>query len=159
MDMVALGHAGRPSPARVKKQGERGMKKCVMALALVLALTGAAPAAVMELGSVRMDVPEGWITQTQGPVTAALAPDQSRGVTVIVAPAQGQDAKTLAEAGAKAVNGTDLRAEGEAWMFNFEQNGQKGAMLVRVDKDQAVVITLIGEGPDVTSTAMSVELK
>ena len=106
-----------------------------------------------------MDVPEGWITQAQGPVTAALAPDQSRGVTVIVAPAQGQDAKTLAEAGAKAVNGTELRAEGDAWMFDFDRNGQKGSMLVRVDKDQAMVITLIGEGPEVMNTALSVKLR
>lgn len=135
------------------------MKKCVMALALVLALTASASAAVMEFESITMDVPEGWITQTQGPVTAALAPDQTRGVTVIVVPAQGQDAKTLAEAGAKAVDGTDLRAEGEAWMFNFDRNGQKGAMLVRVDRDQAMVMTLIGEGPEVMSTAMSVKLR
>ena len=91
--------------------------------------------------------------------SAAVAPDQSRGVTVIVAPAQGQDAKTIAETGAKAVNGTDLRAEGDGWMFNFDQNGQKGSMLVRVAKDQAMVITLIGEGPEVLNTAKSVEFK
>lgn len=135
------------------------MKKFVMALALVLAVAASASASVMEFESISMDVPDGWITQTQGPVTAALAPDQARGVTAIVVPAQGQDAKTLAEAGAKAVNGTELRAEGEAWMFNFDQNGQKGAMLVRVDKDQAMVITLIGDGPDVMSTALSVKLR
>lgn len=137
---------------------KRGMMPA-LALALALALAASASAAVMELGSVRMAVPEGWITQTQGPVSAALAPDQSRGVTVIVVPAQGQDAKSLAEAGARAVNGTNLRAEGEAWMFSFDQNGQKGSMLVRVDRDQAMVITLIGEGADVLDTALSVELR
>ena len=71
----------------------------------------------------------------------------------------GANAKTIAETGAKAVNGTDLRAEGDGWMFNFDQNGQKGSMLVRVAKDQAMVITLIGEGPEVLNTAKSVEFK
>ena len=32
-------------------------------------------------------------------------------------------------------------------------------MLVRVAKDQAMVITLIGEGPEVLNTAKSVEFK
>ena len=131
------------------------MKKLITALVMVLAFAVSASAAVKEFETVKMDVPEGWVTQAQGPVTAAVAPDQSRGVTVIVAPAQGQDAKT----GAKAVNGTDLRAEGDGWMFNFDQNGQKGSMLVRVAKDQAMVITLIGEGPEVLNTAKSVEFK
>lgn len=137
------------------------MKKPVMVLMLMmsLALATSAAAAVQEFETVSMDVPEGWSTQSQGPVTVAAAPDQSRGVTVIVVPAQGRDAKTLAEAGAKAVNGTNLRAEGDAWMFNFDQNGQKASMLVRVDRDQALVVTLVGEGPEVINTAMSAGLR
>lgn len=135
------------------------MKKLIMALAMVLAFAVSASAAVKEFETVKMDVPEGWATQAQGPVTAAVAPDQTQSVTVIVAPAQGRDAKTSAEIGAKAVNGTDLRAEGDGWMFNFDQNGHKGSMLVRVVKDQAMVITMIGEGPEVMKTAKSVEFK
>ena len=161
--MVALyGHVGiaiAETPTAAPYEGEYGMKKLITALVMVLAFAVSASAAVKEFETVKMDVPEGWVTQAQGPVTAAVAPDQSRGVTVIVAPAQGQDAKTIAETGAKAVNGTDLRAEGDGWMFNFDQTGQKGSMLVRVAKDQAMVITLIGEGPEVLNTAKSVEFK
>ena len=135
------------------------MKKFVMSLVMVLAFAVSASAAVQEFETVKMDVPEGWATQAQGPVTAAIAPDQSKGVTVIVAPAQGQDAKAIAETGSKAVNGTDHRAEGDGWMFNLDQTGQKGSMLVRVAKDQAMVITLIGEGPEVLKVAKSVEFK
>lgn len=135
------------------------MKKLVMSLVMVLAFAVSASAAVKEFDSVKMDVPDGWVTQAQGPVVAAVAPDQSMGVTVIVAPAQGQDAKAIAETGAKAVNGTDLKAEGDGWMFKFDQNGQKGSMLVRVAKDQAMVITMIGDGAEPLRVAKTVELK
>lgn len=135
------------------------MKKLVMSLVMVLVFAVSASAAVKEFDSVKMDVPDGWVTQAQGPVVAAVAPDQSMGVTVIVAPAQGQDAKTIAETGAKAVNGTDLKAEGDGWMFKFDQNGQKGSMLVRVAKDQAMVITMIGDGAEPLRVAKTVELK
>lgn len=135
------------------------MKKVLLALAMVLTFAVSASAAVQEVGPVTIDVPEGWTAQQQGPAVMLIAPGQDAVLTVVSGPAQGTSAKEIAENGAKAVNGKDLKAEGDAWSFSFSQSGAEGMMLVSVQKDQAVVCTMIGDNPELMKAAKSVKLK
>lgn len=68
--MVALyGHVGiaiAETPTAAPYEGEYGMKKLITALVMVLAFAVSASAAVKEFETVKMDVPEGWVTQAQG---------------------------------------------------------------------------------------------
>lgn len=135
------------------------MKKLWMTVVLVLAFAVSASAAVKEFEACTVDVPDGWITQAQGPVAIIASPDGGEAVTLIVAPSQGQDAKTIAETGAKSVNGTDLRADGDAWTFKFDQSGQKGTMRVWVVGDKAVIGTLMGDTGKLMDILKTVQVK
>lgn len=126
---------------------------------MVLAFAVSASAAVQTIGSIKADVPDGWTTQEQGPIAVIIAPDQQSVVTVAVGPAQGQTAKAIAETGSKSINGTDLKADGDAWTFNFAQSGQTGSMLVRVVNDQAYVVSMIGDNPALKAIARSIQPK
>ena len=132
------------------------MKKVLFAAAMVLAFAVSASAAVKEVGPVTVDVPEGWTTQVQGPASIVLAPDQKSVVTVALAPASAQ---TLAENASKGMGGKDLKADGDGWVYAFSHSGAQGLIRVSVQKDQAVICTMIGENPELMEIARSVKLK
>ena len=125
------------------------MKKVLFAAAMVLAFAVSASAAVKEVGPVTVDVPEGWTTQVQGPASIVLAPHQKSGAT----------AQTLAENASKGMGGKDLKADGDGWVYAFSHSGAQGLIRVSVQKDQAVICTMIGENPELMEIARSVKLK
>ena len=135
------------------------MKKVLFAAAMVLAFAVSASAAVKEVGPVTVDVPEGCTTQVQGPASIVLAPDQKSVVTVALAPASGATAQTLAENASKGMGGKDLKADGDGWVYAFSHSGAQGLIRVSVQKDQAVICTMIGENPELMEIARSVKLK
>ena len=135
------------------------MKKLLFAVAMVLAFAVSAVAAVKEVGQVTVDVPAGWTTQVQGPASIVIAPDQKAVVTVALAPASGATAQTLAETAAKGMNGKDLKADGDGWVFAFSHSGATGSVRTSVQNDQAVIRTMIGENPELIKIARSVKLK
>ena len=135
------------------------MKSRIMSLVMVLAFALPASAAVKEFDSFTMDVPDGWLVHSQDPVVVAASLDTESVITVVVTPSQGMSAKELAETAAQGINGTDLKADGDAWSLQFENEGQKGTMVIRVEKEQAIICTLIGQDPALAGIPGSVTLK
>lgn len=133
------------------------MKKLLVALAIVLAMAGTAGAKTFDTLSV--DVPAGWTDMAQGGGVVVSAPDQASMVVLAAGPADGKNAKELAEMTAAAIKGTTPRAEGNGYVVRFSNQGQEGSMFILVEKNTAIVATMIGEHPDLLKIAKSAKPK
>lgn len=134
------------------------MKKLILTLGLILIMATAAGAAQRQFSSLTVDVPEGWTVQEQGPMVLVIAPGQKAVAGLVVGPAKGMSSRELAETSAKAVKSSEVRDEGDGYYsVAYENNGQKGVMLIRAVNDKAVVCTLMGEHPQLMDVARSVQ--
>lgn len=136
------------------------MKKIVLTFALVLGLSSASYAAVQEFKDVKADIPEGWQVQEQGPMVLVVAPSNDAMVSIMVAPADGMNAKQIAESGSKSVSGSPVKDEGNGkYSFTFESQGQKGKMLVMEKGGKGLVVTSAGQNPALDGIANSAQFK
>lgn len=72
--------------------------KRTLALAAVLALVLTAAAFAQDFGAFTMDIPAGWTASQNGPTAIVAKDDKTASLSVTIMPAEGNSAKTFAEA-------------------------------------------------------------
>ena len=144
------------------------MKRTIMLAAFVaVAITAAAFA--QDFGAFTMDVPAGWSASVEGPTGIAIKDDKSASLSVTIMPAEGNTAKTFAEAFAEEFKGSfatvttpEADSDGSySWTMTSAEGITSNAMLgVEDDKCKLVVITgLDAAGGEIADMLQSIKEK
>ena len=130
-------------------------RSIVLAAVLALALTTAAFA--QDFGAFTMDVANGWTASAEGPTVTVLKGDNTASMSITVMPAEGESAKTYADAfvaefkNSFAKVGTpEAQPDGSfAWDMTTSNGVESKAMLgVENDQCKLVVITNLEAAPE-----------
>lgn len=132
------------------------MKRTIaLAAVAVLALTAAAFA--QDFGAFTMDVAGGWTASQEGPTAVVTKDDKSASLSITVMPAEGNNAKTFADAFVEefkksfATVGTPAAQDDGSYEWEMAAaNGVKSNVLLGVEDDKCklVVITNLEAAPD-----------
>ncbi|MBQ4431758.1 MAG: hypothetical protein II877_09655 [Synergistaceae bacterium] len=144
------------------------MKRTIVLAALV-ALAITATAFAQDFGAFTMDIPAGWSASVNGPTGIAIKDDKSASLSVTIMPAQGNSAKTFADAFAEEFKGSfavvttpEADADGSySWTMTSAEGVTSTAMLgVEDDKCKLIVITgLEAAGGEIADMLQSIKEK
>jgi hypothetical protein len=128
---------------------------CV-AIILALAMASAAGADTQKFKNFSLDVPDGWTaTEDKANDTVTIdADDGSAAIAITYSDAEGAKAEDVAAEMSKQLGGSAPKADENGYQtFTFEaDDGKKGNVMVAVDedKDDGLIITLIGAHPEMS---------
>ena len=127
------------------------MKRLLVALTFVAVFAAAAFAGVQDFGKFTVDVPAGWTATPDEETVGIVKNDNTASISITVDSTEGEAVKDIAEAFVEALNGRNLKAEGDS--YSFEMTNANGvdskAFLSGDDKHYAlVVVTGLENAPD-----------
>ncbi|MBQ2617497.1 MAG: hypothetical protein IJG51_12250 [Synergistaceae bacterium] len=121
------------------------MKRSLAAvLAAVLAATMAF-AGVQDFGEFKVDVPAGWTATKDGETVGIVKDDNTASMSITVDSTDGASLKELADAFVGALNGKNLKQDGESYKFDFDNgNGVKSEAVIVTDSGKYALFVITG---------------
>jgi hypothetical protein len=136
------------------------MKKLFFTIVCCLLFAAPAAAAVQEFEKVKVDVPDGWAANAQGPVVIVAAPDGHAAVTVMVSPNPGQSLEAMAKAMSQQFNGSAPKQEDGAFVFEFKNQGLTGKQyFMPAAGGEVMIISTAGDDAKLKDIVRSVSPK
>lgn len=121
------------------------MKRLVLAALLALALTSAAFAGVQDFGEFKADIPAGWTATKDGETVGIVKNDNTASMSVTVDSTDGASLEEIANAFVAELKGKDLKKDGEAYTFTFDNgNGVNSDAVIVTDSGKYALIVVTG---------------
>lgn len=133
------------------------MKRIIIAAVLTAIFASLAFGAVQDFGKFTMDVPAGWTATPDGETIGFVKNDNSASMSITVDSTEGASLKEIADAFVQALNGKDLKKDGDGYSFGMTNaNGvDSKCFLDGDDKNYAlIVVTGIENAADEISAMM-----
>ena len=144
------------------------MKRSLV-LAAVLAIVIASSAFAYDFGAFTMEVPAGWTASVNGPTGIVIKDDKTASLSVTITPAEGNSAKTFAEAFAEefkksfaTVTTPEADEDGSYSWEMVTADGVKSNAMLAVEDDKCKLIVMVGldtAGGDIAAMLESVSEK
>lgn len=133
----------------------------VFLILVTLIFSASAFATVQDFKDFTLDVPDGWTATQDGATVIVIANDKSASVSLTVDKKNGVEAKDLAAAFAKQLNGSEPVLEDEVYHFTFKNNdsGVESRAILETDDEKYLLTVITGDNPEITSIVESMEQK
>ncbi len=129
----------------IYRRNDSIMKRSLASVLAVALAATMAFAGVQDFGEFKVDVPEGWTATKDGETVGIVKNDNTASMSITVDSTDGASLKELADAFVEALNGKNLKKDGESYTFDFDNgNGVKSEALIVTDGGKYALFVITG---------------